>query len=402
MDERRLTRILLETSAELIWAMDPAGRWTFLNAPGARRIYAREAAEMLGRPFVEVVAPELRERDYAVFRRVLEGQAVADFETRHLRSDGEPVDLAFNAVPLRDADGMPIGCAGTARDIGERVRAAAALHDTVAQLRLAVEAADLRQWEVAAGGEDAASGHDVHPDDRAQYLALLQSALASGEPFELEHRGVPAEGDGETRWLSSRGRPVFDASGQPIRMIGVAQDITARKAREEAARFLAYHDSLTGLPNRRLFDDRLAQALHLAQRRDRRLAVLLVDLDGFRQVNETLGHRGGDLVLKVVARRLGACLRKSDTLARQGGDEFVMLLADVQDEAACALVAGRVLEALGEAVAVEGRTVGLSACIGASLYPSDAGDGDALLRNADAALYRAKQKGRNQHEFFSR
>ena len=319
MDELRLYRIILETSGELIWSLDAAGRWTSLNAAGARRIYNREASELIGQPFIEVVAPELRERDYALFRRVLEGQTVTDHETRHLRSDGNAVDLAFNAVPLRDTQGRLIGAAGTARDISERKRAAAALHESVARLRVAAEAAD-----------------------------------------------------------------------------------AARETVEQAMRSLAYHDTLTGLPNRRLLDDRLAQAIHLAQRRDRKLSVMLIDLDDFRQVNDAYGHQAGDAALQEAARRLAGCVRRADTLARYGGDEFALVLPDVQTVADCSLVAEKALGRLAQEFTVAGRPLALGASIGISMFPADAGDGEALLRNADAAVYRAKQRGRNQIEFFAR
>ncbi|MBI4123513.1 MAG: GGDEF domain-containing protein, partial [Betaproteobacteria bacterium] len=208
--------------------------------------------------------------------------------------------------------------------------------------------------------------------------------------------------EARSQWLAARGVPMSDAAGRVYRMIGVSQDISARKAREEAVRFLAYHDSLTGLPNRRLLDDRLAQAIHLAQRRHRKLAVMLIDLDDFKQVNDSLGHRAGDAVLREVAQRLALCVRKADTLARHGGDEFVIVVSDVQAEADCQLVAEKVLRSLAPQFRVEGRALALGASIGISLFPSDAGDGDALLRNADAAMYRAKQLGRNQYRFYGR
>jgi diguanylate cyclase (GGDEF)-like protein len=182
----------------------------------------------------------------------------------------------------------------------------------------------------------------------------------------------------------------------------VSQDITARKRREDEERFLAYHDTLTGLPNRRLLDDRLRQALHLAQRRDARLAVMLVDLDEFKQVNDAHGHRAGDAVLREVAARLAACVRKADTLARQGGDEFVVVIPDLAQEADCSVVADKILRALAAPLRAEGEAVRLGASIGISLYPADAGDGDALLRNADAAMYRAKRAGGNQYCHYSR
>lgn len=398
-EELRLYRTVLETSGELIWSLDREGRWTSLNPPAARRIYGREPAELLGRPFTEVVANELRERDHAVFQRVLGGEALFEHETRHLRSDGAPVDLSFNAVALRDAAGRVLGAAGTARDIGERKRAAAVLHETVAKLRLAVEAADLHYWEW-----DAESGRmhwgrspDFPPDDAEGTLA---AAIARREPFQIEYRASAA--DGEPRWVAARGVPMADAAGGAPRMIGVSQDISARKAREEAVRFLAYHDSLTGLPNRRLLDDRLAQAIHLAQRRDSKLAVMLIDLDDFKAVNDSLGHRAGDAVLREVAQRLALCVRKADTLARHGGDEFVIVVSDIQADADCRMVAEKVLKSLAAPLQVEGRALALGASVGISLFPGDAADGDALLRNADAAMYRAKQQGRHQYRFYGR
>jgi diguanylate cyclase (GGDEF)-like protein/PAS domain S-box-containing protein len=398
-------RNLGQTSSELIWSLDLEGRWTYLNAMGARRIYGREAAELIGRRQNEVVARELAERDQAIFARVLAGGDVFDHETRHLRADGAYVDLSFNAIALRDAQGRILGATGTARDITERKRAAAALHESVEKLRLAVEAADLKYWEW-----DAARNGLRHPalerdelvfaEDRERCERAWRDAVERGEPYEAEYRiGAP---DGEVLWFSSRAVPVLDAAGKAHRMIGVSQDITARKRREEAVRFLAYHDPLTGLPNRRLLDDRLKQALYAAQRRERRLALILIDLDGFKRVNDSLGHRAGDAVLREVAERLAGCVRKADTLARQGGDEFAVVLSDVQSEADCHVVADKILRALKEDFRVEGQSFSIGASMGISLFPADGGDGDALLRNADAAMYRAKQLGRNRYQFYRR
>jgi diguanylate cyclase (GGDEF)-like protein/PAS domain S-box-containing protein len=416
-----LYRSLVETSNDLVWSIDREGRWTYLNPAAVRRIYEGSAPDLLGTSIHELPAPELRERDAAVFARVLAGQPVFRHETRHQRRDGTTVDLSFNAVPLRDARGEIAGATGTARDITEERAAAAALHESVEKLRLAVDAAELVYWEWDRDADrlhwgrnpaplsEAAEGQatrwseyreTVHPEDRERYLATVAAAWEQAGPCANEYRVVGR--DGRVTWIASHAKTLPDPSGRPRRMIGVSQDITGRKRREEEARFLAYHDTLTGLPNRRLLDDRLRQALHLAQRRDRRVAAMVVDLDDFKRVNDELGHRAGDAVLREAAERLRSCVRKADTLARQGGDEFVIVIPDLAQDADCEVVAGKILRALAPPFHAEGREVRIGASIGISVYPADAGDSDALLRNADAAMYRAKQSGRNHFRFYAR
>jgi diguanylate cyclase (GGDEF)-like protein len=199
----------------------------------------------------------------------------------------------------------------------------------------------------------------------------------------------------EGRWLRRTLRAL--EGGGSVELIA---DVTDLRSAEQASRFLAYHDSLTGLPNRRLLDDRLRQAIRMAQRRDRMVAALLVHLDDFRQVNDALGHDAGDAVLRDAAGRLAGCVRKADTLARAGVDDFVLVVCDLKDGEDCRVVAEKVLQALAGEFRVGPRRLRLAVSIGVSLFPADGGDGEALLRNADAASYRAKQLGRNQIRFF--
>jgi diguanylate cyclase (GGDEF)-like protein/PAS domain S-box-containing protein len=240
----------------------------------------------------------------------------------------------------------------------------------------------------------------VHPEDRDRYLAAVNSAWEQAGTCSNEYRVIRQ--DGRVAWLSSHGKTLADPSGQVYRMIGVSQDITERKRQEEEARFLAYHDTLTGLPNRRLLDDRLRQAVFLAQRRDTRVAVMVVDLDHFKQVNDELGHRAGDAVLREASHRIAGCVRKADTLARHGGDEFVVVIPDLHQDGDSQVVAEKILRALEPPFVVDGREFGIGASIGISLFPTDAPDGDGALRNADVAMYRAKQLGRNNYRFYGR
>jgi diguanylate cyclase (GGDEF)-like protein/PAS domain S-box-containing protein len=414
-------RNLVETSNDLIWAVDAAGLWTYLNPDAVRRIYGVQASEMIGRSATDLLAPEVSDRDQATFGRVLSGESIFDYETRHMRRDGSRVDLSFNAVPLRDAKGGVIGATGTARDITAEKTAAAALYENVEKLRLAVDAAELMYWEWDRDSDQLHWGRDpssivgtaggtttrwseylemVHPEDRERYLNVVGTAWEQVGPCTNEYRVIRQ--DGRIAWLSSHAKTLADASGRVHRMIGVSQDITERKRQEEEARFLAYHDTLTGLPNRRLLDDRLRQAIFLAQRRDSRIALMVVDLDRFKQVNDALGHRAGDAVLREAAHRVAGCLRKADTLARHGGDEFVVVIPDLQQEGDCQVVAEKILRSLVPPFQVDGRDFVIGASIGVSLYPLDAGDGEALLRNADVAMYRAKELGRNNYRFYGR
>jgi diguanylate cyclase (GGDEF)-like protein/PAS domain S-box-containing protein len=413
-------RSLAQSTHDLLWSVDREGRWSYVNAPAARRIYGEEADALLGAPLVERALGDAREGDARMLARALAGEPVMRHETRHRRRDGSVVALSFNAVPLRDGGGAVVGANGTARDISEESAAAAQLRETAEKLRLAVDAAELTYWEWDRDSDRLTWGRDplpvvdgegrsarwseyreqVHPEDRERYLAKIAAAWESGAACTNEYRLIAR--DGREVWIASRGKPLADASGRPARMIGVSQDITERKRREAEDRFLAHHDTLTGLPNRRLLDDRLRQALHLAQRRDSRVAVMLVDLDDFKQVNDRFGHRAGDAALREVAGRLAACMRKADTLARQGGDEFVVVIPELAGAADCDTVAAKILRALEQPVAIESRAVRLGASIGVSLYPADARDGEALLRNADAAMYRAKQAGGNRTRYYGR
>jgi len=194
---------------------------------------------------------------------------------------------------------------------------------------------------------------------------------------------------------------IRDARGHISNYMAILSDITDRKRVEEHTRHLAEHDFLTDLPNRVLFLDRLHQALAAARRQKTMVAVLFLDLDRFKSINDTYGHQTGDLLLKEVAARISRCVRGVDTVSRQGGDEFVVILADIGGVDQAAHVAGSVMQAITQVDRVDGHEISLSASIGISIYPSDGEDADTLLKHADVAMYHAKQNGRNAFRFFS-
>jgi diguanylate cyclase (GGDEF)-like protein/PAS domain S-box-containing protein len=206
-------------------------------------------------------------------------------------------------------------------------------------------------------------------------------------------------GDSYPKWLTLSA--LRDTNGRIANYIEIFSDVSERKEREERVRHLAHHDALTGLPNRVLLTDRITQALALAQRNDTRAAVMFLDLDRFKNVNDSLGHSAGDKLLQEVATRLKAAMRASDTVSRLGGDEFVILMPDAADQAAIAVAARKVLEAIGRPYQVDGHELTSTPSLGIAVYPADGQDVETLLRNADAAMYHAKESGRNNYQFFT-
>ncbi len=250
-----------------------------------------------------------------------------------------------------------------------------------------------------AANEEAWRGR-IHPDDRAQVDEDIKAYLdGRTAAYHNEHRVICR--DGSIKWVLARGAIVGRTQdGKPLRMIGTHADITERKNMEERMRHMAHYDPLTELPNRALITDRLQQAVAKSRRDKTHMAVMFLDLDKFKPVNDTLGHEVGDLLLKQVAKRLQGCVRASDTVARIGGDEFIVLLNTIDQRQDAAIVAEKMLHALGQPFEVAGHSVEISCSIGVSVYPEQGEDEKLLLINADIAMYHAKKNGRNDYQFF--
>ncbi|MDA0190101.1 MAG: sensor domain-containing diguanylate cyclase, partial [Proteobacteria bacterium] len=198
---------------------------------------------------------------------------------------------------------------------------------------------------------------------------------------------------GRVLWYSISGNPMFDADGQFVGYHGTASDITSRLETEARFRHLAYHDSLTGLPNRRLLEDRIGQAIRAARRNEGRLALLLIDLDRFKPINDTFGHAIGDRVLEATGERLRNCVRAADTVARIGGDEFVVLLTAVSTTGDALQVAEKIIARIAEPIDIDGQRHRIGGSVGISLYPAHGDNAEDLLQHADQAMYQGKQQG---------
>ncbi len=240
----------------------------------------------------------------------------------------------------------------------------------------------------------------IHPDDRIPVDAAIHAYLdGHSTNYYNEHRVTCR--DGSVKWVLARGMIVsHTANGKPLRMIGTLSDITERKNMEDRMRHLAHYDPLTELPNRALLNERLQQSVLKARRDKSSMALMFLDLDKFKPVNDTLGHETGDLLLKQVAQRLLNSMRASDTVARIGGDEFVVLLHAIDLESDATLVADKILHAIKQPFSINRHTIDISGSIGIAVYPQHGDDEKLLLINADVAMYQAKQKGRNGYRLF--
>jgi len=237
----------------------------------------------------------------------------------------------------------------------------------------------------------------IHPQDAKNWQQAGVQSAQTLLPWHSEFRLVhPLRGQ---IWIEWRATPSREAHGHVV-WHGFLHDISARKQHEQQLKFMANHDTLTGLPNRILLVDRMQQAIHQSQREASLLAVLFIDLDNFKPINDQYGHEAGDRTLIEIAKRMSGMLRSGDTVARIGGDEFVILLPGLGSVEECELLSQRLLQAITEPVGVNPQMGTLSASIGISLYPSDASSADSLLRGADEAMYTAKHNGRNQFVFF--
>ncbi len=225
-------------------------------------------------------------------------------------------------------------------------------------------------------------------------LGLAENGQWSGEYWNRRKNG-----EAYPEWLTLT--IIRDYQDRIVYYLAIFYDITEIKRSQERFEYQAYHDALTGLPNRALLQDRLAHAIQHARRNDLKVGVVFIDLDNFKTINDTFGHDAGDVVLKRTAARLQGCLREQDTVARLGGDEFVMVLEAVESEAAAVRVCRRVLESLALAMDLHGQTVRVRASMGIALYPNDGGDVPSLMKNADLAMYRAKEKGKNNYQLFT-
>ena len=336
-------------------------------------------------------------------------------EWTYIRKDGDRLTVSLSVTALFDADGAISGYVGVARDIREeqavvqRLRLAEQVFESAGEAILVTDAdcriIDVNPAYLEITGFDredvigatpaiAKSGRHDAEFYRAMWQDIEQTGRWSGELWDRRRNG-----EFFLQWLTIN--VMRDESGQVSNYVGIFKDFTQQKATEQKLEQMAYYDPLTGLPNRTLFRDRLEHQIDHAKRREEFAAVMFIDLDRFKYVNDSLGHDIGDRLLVEVAQRLKQRLRRSDTLARLGGDEFTVILPSLKDAAHAGHVADMLIEALQAAFNIGGHQAYIGASIGIAIYPDDGEDFVTLTKNADTAMYLAKQNGRGRYKFFT-
>jgi diguanylate cyclase (GGDEF)-like protein/PAS domain S-box-containing protein len=416
---------LLDALIESIICIDLDGRIVYWSR-GAERIYEYTADEALGRQYAMLFpggaaeeAETLRQHGPGILaeqRRIFEGW--------RLTKSGRRVYVRVAASPLFGETGQHVGFVGHAIDITAQKLAEEALvanrtgtetqSARYAALLDAQSRADIGLFVIEEGrivfANDALCrlfGYNLeellalpsylllaHPDDRERVAQNHQRRL-QGEEFSNRYDIAIITKSGERREVEITASTI--SSGGKPGILVVVIDHTDRRLAEERVQYLALHDALTGLANRVLFFDRLNAAIATARRKSGAFALLFLDLDDFKPINDTYGHQAGDIALRTVAERLRDCVRESDTLARLGGDEFILLVNDTHEESAAITVAEKAIAALSHPLPIEGCTDLLGGSIGIALYPRHGEDADSLMRHADAAMYGAKRLGKNRY-----
>lgn len=400
-----------------------------LEQPDAPIIYANEAFERLtGYTVQEVLGKNCRflqgdQRDQAglgLIRQALRERRPLQVTLKNFRKDGT---LFYNELTLFPVEqhGQVRHYVGIQKDITHQVETDLQLQEQALRLESAQRFAQVTHFEYDPVNNTFSSGPqgalllglpeqpivDLHLDEFMGFLpqrihegfqAEVQKCTQNRSPLDTE---IPVVWpDGTEHWLHLKAS--WEATPLGHRLIGLSMDITSQKEAHERIKFLAHYDVLTHLPNRALLQDRLDQALHHARDRQSRVAVMFMDLDRFKHINDTLGHEVGDRLLKSVAARLKSILRKGDTVARLGGDEFVFVLSGFKGLRDVGRLCERILGAVQQPFRIQSHELHVTASIGISVYPDEALDASMLLQQADAAMYQAKaQQGGNNHQFYS-
>ena len=403
---------LIQTANVIILGLDPDGKIGIFNE-AAEKITGYTARELQGRNWFETLTPKDRyPQVWAEFQRLAAGGVPKVFENPILTKAGHERHIMWQNNQVR-MHGRVVATISFGNDITESRAAVQALKESEERLRMAIDAARMYTWDwhiqsgsVIRSGRQAevhdsvvggshASYEDfirsIHEQDRQRVELALSRTVRERVPFRVDFRIIRA--DGAVRWLSSQAQALCDAAGATVRLIGVTKDITERKQAEEVIERAAFHDLLTELPNRNKLNECLQQAIRADRGRGDLIGLLVMDLNNFKEINDTLGHDRGDCVLKEIAVRLQRVVGAPNLVSRLGGDEFAIMLPGPITSDDVHSVVQRIQSALHPPIMVDGLPVLAEAGIGVALYPQNGLDAEGLLRRADIAMYAAKKAG---------
>lgn len=389
---------------------------------GCNTLFARDAGEAGAAGVIGKLDAQLACRDHAAHYRsddlavMASGQHKLAYEEPQTTPHGENHWLRISKVPLRSLDQQIIGVLGVYDDITAAKRAqeemllASMVYESSSESMMVTDAdGNIIAINPAFTRTTGYSKEEVigrNPrilnsgrHDQAFFQSMWDAINTSGS-WQGEILDKRKNGETYPKWLVIN--TAFDADGKPYRRVALFSDITEKKKSENLIWQQANFDNLTGLPNRRMFHDRLEQEIKKAYRSERHLALLFIDLDRFKEINDTLGHVKGDLLLIEAAQRLKSCVRESDTVARLGGDEFTIILTELEDIQSIDRIAQAILQSMTSSFLLEDEPAYVSASIGITLYPEDSTNAAVLIKNADQAMYKAKSQGRNRYSYFTR
>jgi len=412
----------VEAAANAIVITDSHGTIMWVNhAFTTMTGYSRE--EALGKNPRLLKSGEQPEGYYAKLWSTISSGKIWQGEVVNRRKDGTTYTEEMTITPVTQGfgDGGDTQYVAIKQDISERKRAEQALQQTEEKYRAIFEDAVVGIFQTTPDGRPLSVNRalaEMHGYDSPEQLlqevsnVVLQLFVDPSRMVELRQtlsekgvvRGAEVEvyrRDRAKKWVLVNLRAVRDTGGNVVLHEGTIEDITDRKLAEQQVQFLAYYDALTGLPNRTLLQDRLAKALAGARRRKEKVAVLFLDLDRFKVINDSLGHSLGDVLLQEVAERLRKGARELDTVARLGGDEFLIVLTSVKEVSDAAVAAERIVKGMTDGFVVEGHPLSISCSLGISVFPEHGTNSETLIKNADAAMYCAKENGRNTFRFFA-
>lgn len=412
-----LVGMMYRSSIETIETMD-------FVSEGCLKLTGYRADDLISNKLVsygQITHADDRERVISTIYASLDEENSYDVEYRIIRADGSIRWVSERGVGIFDQKNQRVAIEGFIQDITDRISTNKALHEALRRYRSIFEHATEGIFQTTPNGHyiDANPAlariyNYATPEEMIAALQDIQHQLYVNQSRRDEFIRLMSEfgtvrnfesqvyrRDGSIIWISENARAVKDATGAVQFYEGTVVDITERKLHEEALQYQASHDTLTGLPNRLLLMDRIERAISRATRETQKVAVVFVDLDHFKLINDSLGHHVGDRLLLEMASRLSSCVRNQDTVARLGGDEFVMVLTEQADEPSVIHIIRRILEVISHPWIDEQHEYSLSCSIGVSCFPCDGGNADTLLQCADAAMYEAKDAGRNTFHFYT-